>query len=655
MEEQKQRGDSGASGDDHSYSHEILLDLLLGRKPRTREQIIASRQVTRQTVDTELGYDTVTTDGSRKTVQQMVIESTEPLPKEEKKKAHWFGSIRLFFEEDIKWGDELGRGNFGKAVLGRIKDANTQRERTIVVKIPSYTYGINHELVNELLAMANLPAHKNILQLLGIVTIDQTDSKKVCFITDYCEMGSVDKLHDKMDMSSEQEFLRISLGVAEGLSHLHAKRIIHRDLACRNLLMRNDNTVVICDFGLSRIIEQDDGYTAQSSKFPWAWTSPETLKNGRFDVKSDIWSLGITMWELLTKGQKPYAEYSHRRKFVIQAIKEGNLKVKVPESASVSCKRIVDACIRFDPASRPTAADLVSVLRKLRSGEMLEMDSLMPSSNLNEYGVAASDGVTSAKPDTKHKKKTSLSIFSGSARDHREEWKEQPFEEEASGNANANAEFSVSQPRRAEFSISQPARMHRVESESSDKKSSQFQVASSESSIPMGSRKSVSKNTLLDTKHSDPSPRETNEEESRGPYSPNYNPKGKSANASQRGAQQKLDIYKNSDAVIREVEHESPDIVIDPVDENVYNERTEDQVVADRESHYVRHVEPSAYRLGVPVSGEEQRARSESSYGGLHLAEAVLEEDGNNVNDTPRNAHGHIEYAASASASVSRV
>jgi len=56
-------------------------------------------------------------------------------------------------------------------------------------------------------------------------------------------------------------------------------------------------------------------------------------------------------------------------------------------------------------------------------------------------------------------------------------------------------------------------------------------------------------------------------------------------------------------------------------------------------------MEPSAYRLGVPVSGEEPRARSESSYGGLHLAEAVLEE-ADVKKGTPRNAHGHIEFAA---------
>jgi len=324
LEEQKRREEDG-SGSEDFYSNEVLLDLLLGRKPRTRAQVIASRQGTRQTAySADLGYGTdqlYSNNGTRKTVQQMVIESTVPLPKEEKKKAHWFGSIRLFFEDDIKWGDELGRGNFGKAVLGEIKDGNTGRQRTIVVKIPSHSYGINHELVNELLAMANLPAHKNILQLLGVVTVDENGPKKVCFITDYCSMGSIDKLHDKIDMSSEPEFLRVSLGVAEGLSHLHAKRIIHRDLACRNILMRNDNTVVICDFGLSRIVEaQDDGYTAQGSIFPWAWTSPETLRSGRFDTKSDIWSLGITMWELLTKGQKPYAEYLYRKKFVIQEV-----------------------------------------------------------------------------------------------------------------------------------------------------------------------------------------------------------------------------------------------------------------------------------------------------------------------------------------------
>uniref|UniRef100_A0A1I8FL17 Non-specific protein-tyrosine kinase n=1 Tax=Macrostomum lignano TaxID=282301 RepID=A0A1I8FL17_9PLAT len=112
--------------------------------------------------------------------------------------------------------------------------------------------------------------------------------------------------------------------VASGMAYLEAEKFIHRDLAARNILVGDNNTVKVADFGLSRAIGDADGgeYTAkQGAKFPIKWTSPEAALLGRFSIKSDIWSFGIVVFEVVTRGQVPYAGMSNTE--TLSAVENG--------------------------------------------------------------------------------------------------------------------------------------------------------------------------------------------------------------------------------------------------------------------------------------------------------------------------------------------
>jgi serine/threonine protein kinase len=85
------------------------------------------------------------------------------------------------------------------------------------------------------------------------------------------------------------------------MEHLHKHNIVHRDLAARNLLLdkrqHGMHTIKVCDFGLSRALE-DTYYRATHSKMPVKWTSPEAIRYRKFTSKSDVWSYGVTIWEV---------------------------------------------------------------------------------------------------------------------------------------------------------------------------------------------------------------------------------------------------------------------------------------------------------------------------------------------------------------------
>ena len=90
------------------------------------------------------------------------------------------------------------------------------------------------------------------------------------------------------------------------MAHLERKGLIHRDLAARNVLIGENLITKVADFGLARVIVDNEYSAHQGARFPVKWTAPEAISFGKFTVKSDVWSFGILLMENFTYGQVPY-------------------------------------------------------------------------------------------------------------------------------------------------------------------------------------------------------------------------------------------------------------------------------------------------------------------------------------------------------------
>eukprot|EP00469_Lotharella_globosa_P013067 CAMPEP_0167788272 /NCGR_PEP_ID=MMETSP0111_2-20121227/9941_1 /TAXON_ID=91324 /ORGANISM="Lotharella globosa, Strain CCCM811" /LENGTH=119 /DNA_ID=CAMNT_0007680117 /DNA_START=388 /DNA_END=744 /DNA_ORIENTATION=- len=104
--------------------------------------------------------------------------------------------------------------------------------------------------MRELKALSTVGTHPNIIRFIGMVT----SAAKIGFLIEYCSAGSLDRLHH-LAMWRCQTFFRIARDVCSGLVYLDERRIVHRDIACRNLLMKGNGTVVIADFGLAQKLD----------------------------------------------------------------------------------------------------------------------------------------------------------------------------------------------------------------------------------------------------------------------------------------------------------------------------------------------------------------------------------------------------------------
>ncbi|KFP02670.1 Tyrosine-protein kinase Blk, partial [Calypte anna] len=146
--------------------------------------------------------------------------------------------------------------------------------------------------------------------------------------------------------------------VAEGMAYIERMNSIHRDLRAANILVSEYLCCKIADFGLARIIENE--YLAQEgAKFPIKWTAPEAINFGVFTIKSDVWSFGILLTEIITYGRIPYPGMTNPE--VIRNLERG-YRMPCPDLCPPELYNIILKCWRSKPEDRPTFEYLQSVL-----------------------------------------------------------------------------------------------------------------------------------------------------------------------------------------------------------------------------------------------------------------------------------------------------
>lgn len=137
------------------------------------------------------------------------------------------------------------------------------------------------------------------------------------------------------------------------MNYLQSQRFVHRDLAARNILLASLTQAKISDFGLSRALRPSDNYyqSTTGGKWPIKWYAPESFDYGTFSHASDVWSFGVTLWEMYSFGQPPYGELLGS--VVIELIKKAQ-RLSKPDKCPDNVYRIMENCWNYEPKERPT-------------------------------------------------------------------------------------------------------------------------------------------------------------------------------------------------------------------------------------------------------------------------------------------------------------
>ncbi|XP_041277596.1 tyrosine-protein kinase JAK1 [Onychostruthus taczanowskii] len=220
----------------------------------------------------------------------------------------------LFEKRFLKRIRDLGEGHFGKVELCRYDPEGDNTGEQVAVKSLKPESGGNHiaDLKKEIEILRNL-YHDNIVKYKGICTEDGGSGIKL--IMEFLPSGSLKEyLPRNKNKINLKQLLRYAVQICKGMDYLGSCQYVHRDLAARNVLVESENRVKIGDFGLTKAIETDkEYYTVKDDRdSPVFWYAPECLLQSKFYIASDVWSFGVTLYELLTycdSESSPMAEF----------------------------------------------------------------------------------------------------------------------------------------------------------------------------------------------------------------------------------------------------------------------------------------------------------------------------------------------------------
>ena len=277
-------------------------------------------------------------------------------------------------EEDltIKTNQEpLGSGGFGKVYKGILKP-NTD----VAVKV--FKTARQQDFMKEIRVSQSLKPHPNVVQYFG----SSLHEGELCLVMELIKPGALRPILiydcEKGNRYAVAKLKQITLQIMSGVQHLHRNNIVHGDLCLRNVLVEGDISrsnewkVKLTDFGFGKILnpsleendEEDNYYRPVSLEqvvVPVKWSAIEVIERAKYSYESDIWSLGVVVWEVFEMGRAPWSEVA--KKDILETIKNGN-RLSKPQDFSDELYNILLRCWEDNRQKRIKLPDLINAFRQ---------------------------------------------------------------------------------------------------------------------------------------------------------------------------------------------------------------------------------------------------------------------------------------------------
>ncbi|XP_039266906.2 hepatocyte growth factor receptor-like isoform X1 [Styela clava] len=266
-------------------------------------------------------------------------------------------SSQLEYDKD----NIIGKGNFGMVFHGTYYPADGVTDRVrVAIKTMSRIedYHSIELFLKEALLMKDFE-DEHVLTLIGVLLEDYSSPFVVLPFMKHGDLLMF--IRNPSNRPTIKDLIGFGLQACKGMKYLAFKRFVHRDLAARNCMLDEDFTVKVADFGLARDIYEKEYYKPHDriGRMPVKWMALESLQQQKFNTKTDVWSFGILMWELLTRGVTPYPDVDAFD--VCDYLLDGR-RLKQPEYCPHELYKIMLRCWAPSANDRPTFEELVDLI-----------------------------------------------------------------------------------------------------------------------------------------------------------------------------------------------------------------------------------------------------------------------------------------------------
>lgn len=279
----------------------------------------------------------------------------------------FMGSKRVNYKE-IEYKCVLSKGAFGEVWFG------TWNGQKVAIKRLNPDKKENKKEIENFAKEIRLMAYLDHPKIVPLYGYGWNILQNLCAVTEFMEKGDLfTVIHEKKTkLSWSDHGYTIALDVIEALEYLHSldPKIVHRDLKSKNVLLKEDLSAKLSDFGISRNRSSEETMTAGvGTAF---WTAPEVFTGTNYDEKADIYSFGVLLSEIDT-GKIPYSNIkgSNGERLTAMALISSIIQNDVRPEFSSSCPRFVrltaQACLSKDPKKRPSASEVLLMLHRNNS------------------------------------------------------------------------------------------------------------------------------------------------------------------------------------------------------------------------------------------------------------------------------------------------
>ncbi|KAL4635000.1 tyrosine-protein kinase receptor Tie-1 isoform X1 [Arapaima gigas] len=275
--------------------------------------------------------------------------------------------------EDIKFEDVIGEGNFGQVIKAMIKKDGNKMSAAIKMLKEFASENDHRDFAGELEVLCKLGHHPNIINLIGAC-----ENRGYLYIAiEYAPYGNLldflrksrvletdpafAKEHCTASTLTSQQLLQFAVDVATGMHYLSEKQFIHRDLAARNVLVGENLVAKIADFGLSR---GEEVYVKKTmGRLPVRWMAIESLNYSVYTTKSDVWSFGVLLWEIVSLGGTPYCGMTCAELY--EKLPQG-YRMEKPRNCDDEVYELMRQCWRDRPYERPPFSQISLQLSRMQ-------------------------------------------------------------------------------------------------------------------------------------------------------------------------------------------------------------------------------------------------------------------------------------------------